>query len=107
MQAIVTERLPASDYLLCDDEAIATTEMVQLMGKVLNKKVAIWNIPRPAMKLLAAMGSVVHAPFNSLTLEKLTENMIVSNAKLKRALGEPLPVSAMEGLGHTIKSFNG
>ena len=37
---------------------------------------------------------------------KLTENYVVSNEKIKRALGiERMPVTAVEGLRKTIRSF--
>ena len=39
-------------------------------------------------------------------LRKLTENYVVSNAKIKAALGiDKLPVTAKEGLMKTIRSF--
>ena len=38
-------------------------------------------------------------------LRKLTENMEVSNQKIKKAIGKPLPVSSKEGLLKTIRSF--
>jgi nucleoside-diphosphate-sugar epimerase len=40
-------------------------------------------------------------------LQKLTENYVVSNAKLKRALGiEKMPVKAEEGLRKTIETID-
>ncbi len=45
-------------------------------------------------------------PLNSERLKKLTENYLVSNQKIKSALGiDKLPVSASQGLEKTIKSF--
>lgn len=45
-------------------------------------------------------------PLNQERLQKLTENYVVSNEKIKKALGVThLPVSAKEGLIKTIKSF--
>ena len=39
-------------------------------------------------------------------MQKLTENYVVSNAKIKEALGiEQMPVRAKDGLIETIKSF--
>lgn len=43
---------------------------------------------------------------NQQRLRKLTENYVVSNAKIKRALGiEKMPVSAKEGMRKTLDSF--
>lgn len=40
-------------------------------------------------------------------LRKLTENYVVSNAKIKAALGiEKMPVKAEDGIVKTIKSFS-
>ena len=39
-------------------------------------------------------------------LQKLTENYVVSNAKVKKAMGvDKMPVTAREGLMKTIRSF--
>lgn len=39
-------------------------------------------------------------------MQKLTENYVVSNSKIKAALGiEHMPVRAKDGLIETIKSF--
>jgi len=44
---------------------------------------------------------------NTERLRKLTENYVVSNAKIKAALGiDRMPVRAEEGIVRTIKSFS-
>ena len=45
-------------------------------------------------------------PLNEQRLEKLTEDYVVSNEKLKKALGiERMPISAKEGMVNTLKGF--
>ena len=45
-------------------------------------------------------------PLNEERLEKLTEDYVVSNEKLKKALSiERLPISAKEGMVNTLKGF--
>ena len=52
------------------------------------------------------MGGRLHLPLNPERLQKLTENYVVSNAKIKAALGmKQMPVRAKDGLRETIKSF--
>lgn len=52
------------------------------------------------------IGDVLHLPLNSLRMQKLTENYVVSNAKIKDSLGiKEMPVRAKDGLRETIKSF--
>ncbi len=54
----------------------------------------------------ARCGDVLHLPLNSERLQKLTENYISSNKKIKKALGiEQLPVRAKDGLKKTIAEF--
>lgn len=55
---------------------------------------------------MTSLGSVLHLPLNNERLYKLTENYVVSNAKIKRALGiEKMPVTAEEGMRKTLASL--
>ena len=79
-----------------------------MICSALGKKAHIWNIPRGLMNGFAKIGDVLHLPLNSQRMQKLIENYVSSNAKIKRALGiEKLPVRAKDGLSETIKSFEG
>ena len=78
-----------------------------MICSALGKKAHIWNIPRGLMNGFAKMGDVLHLPLNSLRMQKLTVNNVVSNAKIKAALGmKEMPVRAKDGLRETIKSFS-
>ena len=58
------------------------------------------------ISLLARTGDIFHLPLNSERLKKLTESYVVSNQKIKKALGiEKMPVSAAEGMKKTFESF--
>ena len=47
-------------------------------------------------------------PLDEERLEKLTEDYLVSNEKLKKVLGiERMPISAKEGMMKTLKNFDG
>lgn len=47
-----------------------------------------------------------HLPLNPERLQKLTENYVSSNAKIKKALGvDKMPVDARTGLQRTLESF--
>ena len=55
---------------------------------------------------VAKIGGWLHLPLNPLRLQKLTENYVSSNDKIKKALGiKRFPIDAREGLRHTIMSF--
>jgi nucleoside-diphosphate-sugar epimerase len=54
----------------------------------------------------AGICGALHLPLNKERLRKLTENYVVSNEKIKSALGiEKMPVSAHEGIKKTLESF--
>ena len=53
------------------------------------------------------MGDYLKFPLNTERLQKLTESYVVSNYKIKKALGiKKMPLNAKEGLLKTIKFFN-
>jgi hypothetical protein len=63
-------------------------------------------MPQKLMHGLEWMGGMMHLPLNPELLRKPTENYVVNNAKIKRALGvEHIPVTANEGLRRTVQSF--
>lgn len=93
-------------YNICDDEAISTNDLIQLICNSLGGETHLWRIPKGLMSGLARLGDVFHLPLNTERLKKLTENNIVDNSKIKHALGvESLPISAREGFIRTIQSM--
>ncbi|MFM9403630.1 NAD-dependent epimerase/dehydratase family protein [Myroides odoratimimus] len=93
-------------YNFSDDKALSTNELVTLIAKVSNTKPKLWHISKGFMNSIASIGDKIKLPLNSERLKKLTENYVVSNEKIKKALGiDKLPVSAEEGLERTITSF--
>jgi nucleoside-diphosphate-sugar epimerase len=106
IKGLLTKDAPSGIYHMGDDEALSTNELIEVICSALGKKAHIWRIPRGLMNGLAKMGDVLHLPLNSLRMQKLTENYVVSNAKIKAALGmKEMPVRAKDGLKVTIKSF--
>lgn len=94
-------------YNLCDDMPLSTARVIEIIGKVRGKKPHILLIPRFIINTLAKVGDITSLPFNSKRLIKMTSNLVVSNAKIKSALGiERLPISAEDGVEKTIKSFS-
>lgn len=91
-------------YNICDDKPVSTNELIRIICGCLGKKTKLWRIPQVIMTACATMGDVLHLPLNSERLEKLTENYVVSNDKIKQALGiNRMPIKAVEGL---ISTFN-
>ena len=91
---------------MADDEALSTNELIRVMCKAMDKKARIIKLPRGIINASAQIGDVLHLPLNTFRLDKLTESYVVSNDKIKKALGiDRMPVRAYDGLTHTIKSF--
>lgn len=105
-QLIVKESIESGIYQVCDDEPVSTIELINMISESVNKKSHIWRLPKGLMGAVASIGGVLHLPLNKERLKKLTDNFIVSNQKIKRALDiESMPVSAKEGLKRTLGSF--
>ena len=106
VEGLLTKDVPGGIYHMGDDEAMSTNELIATMCEVMGKKPHIWKINRGIMEGCAGIGTLLHLPLNTERLRKLTENYVVSNDKIKRALGiDKMPVTAKEGLIKTIKSF--
>lgn len=103
---LIEKDISGGIYNIGDDEGLSTNELITLMAKMMNKPDRIWKWNKKLIELFARVGTILHLPFNNERLQKLTENYLVSNAKLKQALGiNNMPVSAKEGFLKTIKSF--
>ena len=106
IKGLLTKDAPSGIYHMGDDEALSTNELIEVICSALGKKAHIWRIPRGLMNGAARLGDRLHLPLNTQRMQKLTENYVVSNAKIKAALGmKEMPVRAKDGLKETIKSF--
>jgi len=107
IEGLLTKDVESGVYNINDDEAISTNELIEIICEAMGKKAHIWKIPRCFMEAFAKLGGSLHLPLNPDRLQKLTENYVSSNAKIKRALGiEKLPVRAKDGLVKTIRSLD-
>ncbi|MFC3159065.1 Nucleoside-diphosphate-sugar epimerase [Chryseobacterium arachidis] len=106
LQILKNKNIESGIYNFADDDFISTNELIKIIGKASGKKSKLWNLPANLISCVAKIGDKVKLPLNSERLKKLTESYMVSNTKIKNALGiDDLPVSAEEGLIKTIKSF--
>lgn len=93
-------------YHLADDDSLSTNELIRLISQSVNKPERVWNWNKSLISGVARLGDILKLPLNSLRLQKLTENYVVSNTKIKKAIGvEKLPVSAADGIKATLASF--
>lgn len=105
-ELIEREDIPSGIYNVADDEPLSTNELIGLIAQSQNRKPAILKIAKGMIEGVASFGDKFHLPLNTERLRKLTSSYVVSNAKIKAAIGKPLPVSSREGLLKTFKSFN-
>ena len=107
IESFLLNDIPTGVYNVCDDEPLSTIEIATLINQSLSQQGKIWKVPKTFINALAKTGDLLHLPFNSERLKKLTETYVVSNERLKLALEiDALPVPAREGLLYTLRSFN-
>lgn len=107
LQKMLEKKPPSGIYNLADDDPLSTNELVQILASALDKKARIFRVPASLVRAAASAGTALHLPFNRERLTKLTQNYVVSNEKIKRALGvDFLPVPAAEGIAATAHYFS-
>lgn len=106
IEGLLTKSVLSGIYHMGDDEALSTNELIEVICEAIGKKAHIWRIPKGLMNGVAKVGGWLHLPLNPLRMQKLTENYVVSNKKIKSALGvDAMPIRAKDGLIDTIRSF--
>jgi nucleoside-diphosphate-sugar epimerase len=98
--------IPSGIYNISDDEPLSTNELINLIAQSQNRKPKVWKISKSLIEKAARIGDKLHLPLNSERLHKLTSSYVVSNYRIKAAIGKPLPVSSRDGLMKTFRSFN-
>lgn len=104
-ELLENKEIPNGIYHIADDDSLSTNELIQRIGINLGKEATIWKVSPWSIKTIARIGDYFSLPLNSERLDKLTENYVVSNSKIKNAIKKEFPVATQEGLDTTIKSF--
>ncbi len=100
---LLNKNVESGIYNICDDEPISTNELISIICDCLGKKARLWRIPKGLITGIARLGNVLHLPLNMERLQKLTEDYIVDNTKIKQALGiVEMPIKTIDGLKTTI-----
>lgn len=103
---ILVSSIPSGVYNVADDQPLSTNRLIELIAESQGRRPRIWNLSPGFISGIARLGSVLHLPLNTQRLNKLTENYIVSNTKLKLALGiDTLPTTPQDGIRTTLSSF--
>jgi nucleoside-diphosphate-sugar epimerase len=106
VEGLLADGAPSGIYQMADDEPLSTNALVALMAQRLGRRPRLWRLAPGLVRWCARAGDRLHLPLDSERLEKLTESYVVSNAKLRAALGlERFAVTAADGLRMTLESF--
>ncbi|MCP9769396.1 NAD-dependent epimerase/dehydratase family protein [Lacihabitans sp. LS3-19] len=104
-ELIINDKISSGIYMVSDDDEISTNDVVKLIGETLNRNIKILNLPKFFVFFLVRFGDLFSLQLNSVNLQKLTGSYIVSNEKIKAALGKQFPVNTKTGLIKTFESF--
>ncbi|MDR1182279.1 MAG: NAD-dependent epimerase/dehydratase family protein [Bacteroidales bacterium] len=103
---IIEKNIDSGIYNMADDETLSTSELIELIAASRNRKPVIWKMNKAFINRIAQIGTVCKLPLNTERLRKLTENYVVSNLKMKEALGiDRLPVDVRTGIKRTLETF--
>jgi nucleoside-diphosphate-sugar epimerase len=105
-ELIERDDIPSGIYNIADDAHISTNELISILAESQNRQPKIWVISKKLIQFVAKIGNILKLPLNEESLQKLTDSYLVSNQKIKSAIGKPLPFTSKEGLLKTFKSFN-
>ena len=84
IQGLLDQNVESGIYNNNDDEAVSTNELIEIICSAMGKKARIWHIPHGLMEDVAKLGGKLHFPLNPERLQKLTENYVSSNEKIKK-----------------------
>jgi len=106
LKELIDRDIDSGIYQVVDDEALSTNELIRLISDSLGKRAIIWNVSPKLINMIAKMGDRIGMPLNTERLKKLTESYIISNQKIKNALGiKQMPIRAIDGMRTTIEFF--
>jgi nucleoside-diphosphate-sugar epimerase len=105
-ELIEREDISSGVYNVADDVPLSTNDVIKIIAESKGGTHRFFNVNKTFVSFVARLGDLLNLPLNSERLQKLTESYVVSNAKIKAAIGKPLPVSSKDGLLSTFKSFS-
>ena len=106
VEQLIEKNVESGIYNMADDDVLSTNELIRLIASIVGKPDRIWSWPPQFIRFCTNIMTKLHFPLNNERLQKLTENYVVSNKKIKNAIGvKKMPVTTKNGLFSTIKSF--
>lgn len=107
LKELIDRDIDSGIYQIVDDESLSTNEIIRLISGSMGTRAKIWNISPKLINMIAKFGDKTGIPLNTERLKKLTESYIISNQKIKNAMGlNQMPIRAIDGMKSTIEFFN-
>jgi nucleoside-diphosphate-sugar epimerase len=100
VQQLLSGEFVPGVYHLADHGFLSTKELYKVIANSLGKRSRVLHIPKSWILTLADIFGKKHL------VNKLTEDMMVSNKKILNQLQVQLPVNLTVGISKTIKSFD-
>jgi nucleoside-diphosphate-sugar epimerase len=100
---IQNDSIESGIYHVADDNQLNLTTLYINISKMLNHKILILNIPKFLIRSASFIATIFHLPFNNEQLSRLTNSLLVSNRKIKTAIGVDLPYGKENDLLKTLK----
>ncbi len=100
IQQLLQKEITSGIYHLADDGFLSTKDLYGTIASALGKHPRVLDIPKSWIQNLADLLKKKHL------VNKLTEDMMVSNKKIINELGVSLPVALRDGINKTIQSFD-
>lgn len=105
-ELIERDDIASGIYQVADNEPLSTNQVVTLLADAIGVKPKLWKISPRLIRFFSKCGDILHLPLTTEHLHKLTESYVVNNNKIKQVLNKELPLTAVQGLTITAKSFN-
>jgi nucleoside-diphosphate-sugar epimerase len=107
LRCIIEKSQPGFEkYVVCDENGLSTTGLIQIIGEESKVEPCILNIPKFFISALAKLGDILNLSFNTERLTKLVESFEVDSSAIRKKYSIIYPLSAEEGIRKTIRSFN-
>lgn len=86
-------------FLVADDEAVSTPELIRRLGLALHRPTRLFPAPHGLLRLAARLAG------RTAALQRLTESLVVDSSHIRRLLGWSPPYSIDRGLAETAQWF--
>lgn len=107
LKQMLVKPLSPGVYNVCDDGSLSANEFYKLLGEAAGKKIRVLYLGKGFFRCLARFSEKFNLnTFNWYEYEKLNTNFIVSNQRIKDALGiDKMPFPLREGIINSTRDF--